>query len=132
MPAIQFDVLVPDSAAAQVGEAFETAVETLVRRGKLAAGSVEHAERPLVDASFAALLADTYRHDRGEDPDEAGAVVHRYIVRAEGAASYNQLAMGLSRILTPKAQLPRDPAALEREERFEQPSIYPWAVEILR
>ena len=73
-----------------------------------------------------------YENDRGEDPDAAGATPHRYVISAEGASSYNQLAMGLSRLLTPKAQLPRDPAALEQEERFEQPSIYPWVVEIRR
>ena len=53
-------------------------------------------------------------------------------MEAEGADSVNRLAMGLSRILTPKANLPRDPVALEDQDRFETPSIYPWTVEVLR
>ena len=44
----------------------------------------------------------------------------------------NQLAMGLSRVLTPKAELPNDPVALERQMDFELPAVYPWAAEVLR
>ncbi|WP_165164107.1 hypothetical protein [Corynebacterium qintianiae] len=132
MPVIQFDVLVPDAAAAEVGEAFSRALDILVRRGMLETASVEHDSSALIDASTNAQLKDVYRTDRGEDPDEAGALPHRYLITAEGVSSYNQLAMGLSRILTPKADLPRDPAALAQESRFEQPSIYPWVVEIRR
>ena len=40
--------------------------------------------------------------------------------------------MGLSRILTPKAELPRDPVALEQQDRFEVPALFPWTVTILR
>lgn len=132
MPVIQFDVLVPDAAADEVGQAFSRALEILVRRGMLESADVFHERAPRVDESVTAQLEDVYRADRGEDPEEAGARAHRYRIEAQGAASYNQLAMGLSRILTPKADLPRDPAALQQEERFEQPSIYPWVVDILR
>ena len=67
---------------------------------------------------------------RGEDPAEAE--VFRYSITPEGADSLNRLAMGLSRILTPKADLPRDPVLLEDQDRFESPSIYPWTVEVFR
>ena len=86
----------------------------------------------LVDASSHAQLAATYETDRGISAEEDGAEVHRYVIEAEGASSYNSLAMGLSRILTPKAQLPDDPAALEQQDRFEVPALYPWMVEVLR
>ena len=132
MPVIQFDVLVPDTAAEEVHEAFSRALEILVRRGMLDSASAEHEGAPRIDALVTEQLREVYRSDRLEDPDEAGARMHRYLISAQGASSYNQLAMGLSRILTPKADLPRDPAVLEQEERFEQPSIYPWVVDIRR
>ena len=56
----------------------------------------------------------------------------RYSITPEGADSLNRLAMGLSRILTPKVDLPNDPVMLEDQDRFEAASIYPWTVEVLR
>ncbi|UIZ91525.1 hypothetical protein JZY91_07085 [Corynebacterium sp. CNCTC7651] len=132
MAAIQFDVLAPATAAAEVGAAFARAVEILVRRGKLTAGSVQEQGIVRIDDTLLAQLQETYEHDRGIDPEEDGAQVHRFRIDAEGASSVNSLAMGLSRILTPKAELPRDPAALEQQDQFEVASIYPWMVEVLR
>lgn len=132
MPAIQFDVLVPDdSAAREVGEAFTRAVEILVRRGKLIDGSVRHVPEPLLHGDTLDQLRSAYREEREEEPGD-GAAVHRYVIEADGATSMNSLAMGLSRVLTPKADLPRDPVALERQMDFELPAVYPWAVEVLR
>lgn len=132
MSAIQFDVLAPASAAEQIGAAFQRALDILVRRGKLTAGTARHEGTVRIDDSVLSQLAETYEHDRGTDPSEDGAEVHRFRIEAEGASSVNSLAMGLSRILTPKADLPRDPAALEQQDQFERPSIYPWTVEVLR
>lgn len=131
-PIIQFDVLVPDSAAPQVAASFQSALDVLVRRGMLTSGEVEHAEPPLLDASTTAQLHEVYRADRGGDPEAEGARVHRFLITAGGVDSYNKLAMGLSRVLTPKAVLPKDPAALMQQERFEVASIYPWMVEVRR
>ncbi|GAA1179335.1 hypothetical protein CGLAUT_07965 [Corynebacterium glaucum] len=132
MPAIVFDVLVPPTAADEVGAAFQRALDILVRRGKLTAGSVVQEGTLLIDATVHAQLTSTYEADRGTDPADDGAQVHRYVITAEGADSYNRLAMGLSRILTPKATLPNDPAALEQQDQFEVASIYPWTVEVRR
>ena len=132
MPAIVFDVLVPPAHAPQIGAAFQRALDILVDRGKLTAGSVREEGIVLIDAPTSSQLASTYETDRGTDPADDGAEVHRYRIEADGAPSYNQLAMGLSRILTPKAELPKDPAALEQQDRFEVPAIYPWTVEVLR
>lgn len=127
MPIIQFDVLVSDDAAGQqVEEAFARALKILVDKRMLEAAEVTRERDPQIPEDTLAQLREVYETDRGEDP--AGAVVQRYRIEAEGASSYNQLAMGLSRILTPKAQLPDDPVALERQETFEQPSIFPWTV----
>ncbi|MDY5786301.1 hypothetical protein [Corynebacterium sp.] len=132
MPIIQFDVLVPDAQASEVAAAFQRALDILVKRDMLDSGSAEHAEPPLIDASTTAQLEQVYRTDRGSEPADDGARVHRFLIQAHGVDSYNRLAMGLSRILTPKADLPNDPVALMMEERFEVASIYPWTVEIRR
>lgn len=131
MPMIQFDVLVPDDAAGkQVEDAFAKAVEILVRHERLTSGSVTRETEPDVHEDMLAQLRRVYEEERGEEPGDA--VVHRYFIVAEGASSLNQLAMGLSRVLTPKAELPNDPVALERQMDFELPAVYPWAVEVLR
>ena len=129
MSVIQFDVLVPPAAAGEVRDAFQRALDILVRREMLASGTVAM-QRVRIEDSVRAELAETYERDRGEPAD--GAETHRYRIDVEGAESLNSLAMGLSRILTPKAELPRDPVMLEDPDRFEAPSIYPWTVEVFR
>ena len=132
MPRIQFDVLVPPAHAGKLAEAFQRALDILVHRGKLSAASLEAQGPVLIDANVLAELTQTYEDDRGYTADEEGAEVHRFLIDAEGVDSYNRLAMGLSRILTPKADLPRDPVALEQQDRFELPALFPWTVTILR
>lgn len=132
MPVIQFDVLAPPAAAADIGAAFQRALDILVRHGKLVSGDVREDGVVEVDASVAAQLTSIYEHDRGTDPATDGAAVHRYVIDADGVDSYNRLAMGLSRILTQKASLPHDPVLLEQQEQYELPSIYPWIVAVLR
>lgn len=129
MSVIQFDVLVPPATAGEVRDAFQRALDILVRREMLASGTVAM-QRVRIDDSVRAELAETYERDRGEPAE--GAETHRYRIDVEGAESLNSLAMGLSRILTPKAELPRDPVMLEDQDRFEAPSIYPWTVEVFR
>lgn len=131
MPTIQFDVLVPDDAAGkQVEDAFASAVEILVRHERLTSGEVTRDVVPEVREDTLAQLRQAFEAERGEEPGDA--IVQRYLITAEGASSMNQLAMGLSRVLTPKAELPKDPVALERQLDFELPAVYPWAVEVLR
>ena len=132
MPQIQFDVFVPSAHAGEIGDAFQRALDILVRRGKLSAASLEAQGSVLLDAPVLAVFTRAYEEERGTDPAADGAEVHRYLISAEGVDSYNRLAMGLSRILTPKADLPRDPVALEQQDRFEVPALFPWMVTILR
>lgn len=131
MPTIQFDVLVPQTNAQEVQDSFQSALDILVDREKLGSGSCTHESAPEVSADVEEQLRQTYR-DEHEERDLEDATVHRYNIEATGASSLNQLAMGLSRVLTPSARLVRDPAALQRETEFEVPAIYPWTVEILR
>lgn len=132
MPQIRFDVLVPPAHAPEIGAAFSRALDILVRREMLTKAAVTQEGIVLIDATLLTQLTTTYETDRGVSAEEEGAQVHRYLIDAEGADSYNRLAMGLSRILTPKATLPDDPVALEQQDRFEVPAVYPWMVEVLR
>lgn len=135
MPTISFDVLIPDefaSAPEDLGATFQRALDILVQRGRLSSGNVTHERAIDVDPGVVAELREVYERDH--DGREAGeASMHRYLIEAaDDSVSYNELAMSLSRILQPKADLPLDPVALERQLDFEAPAIYPWTVEIRR
>ena len=130
MPLIQFDVLVPRDTAQRVAEVFATATEKLVSAGKLSSASVTRKENPQLAAGVEEQLRETYRaeHDGRDLPD---AEVNRYLIAVEGATgSLNQLAMVLSRFLTPQAVLPTDYVLLEDEKAYELPATFPWAVQI--
>ncbi|MDO5512497.1 hypothetical protein [Corynebacterium sp.] len=126
MPAIQFDVLIPDAAALELQGVFEKAMAKLIDAGKLTAADVLHDHDPrLYDG-----IEEGLREDRDDLHD---AQVHRYLIRVEGqTGSMNQLAMVLSRFLTPQAELPNDAVLLEQERNYEVDATYPWAVEIRR
>ncbi|GAB2503872.1 hypothetical protein CATRI_08405 [Corynebacterium atrinae] len=132
MPAILFDVLLPAEPAAQLLHSFEGAVNKLIAANKLTGGSVAlDPHPPLVDGVEEALR-QSYR-DEHEDADLDNSSVVRYIINVEGATgSINQLAMVLSRFMTPQANLPADAVLLENQSSLEIPAIYPWAVEIRR
>lgn len=126
MPAIQFDVLIPDGPALQLQGVFEGAVNKLVDAARLTGGSVSHDPAPELYEG----VEEGLREDRD---DLYEAQVHRYVIAVEGATgSINQLAMVLSRFLTPEAALPTNAVALEMEQDHEVAAIYPWAVEIRR
>ena len=132
MPIIQFDVLIPAEPALSLRETFSNAVNILVKKGRLSDASVTHQPDVEVAADIVEQLHEVYRTEH-EGAELEDASMHRYLIDASGPqVSYNELAMALSRILTPAADLPSDPVALERETPFEQPSIYPWTVEIRR
>lgn len=131
MPAIVFDVLVPDDAANEVGEAFTRATEILVKKGYLTSGNVEAKPSPQIPEDIIAELHQVYEKDHGTELENAS--MQRYILTVEGeGVSYNELAMSFSRILTKRAELPADPIAMERQLDFELPAAYPWLVDIRR
>ncbi|RSZ62084.1 hypothetical protein EAH68_10230 [Corynebacterium hylobatis] len=126
MPAIQFDVLIPDAPALQLQGVFEEAISKLIAAEKLTGGAVTHDHTPKLHEG----IEEGLREDRD---DLYQAQIHRYVIAVEGATgSVNQLAMVLSRFLTPQADLPTNAVALENEQAHEVPAIYPWAVEIRR
>lgn len=132
MAIIQFHVLAPDASAAQLAEAYQRALDILVRHEKLTAGSVVHTPHVVLPSDVIEELEATYLQDRQVSAKDEGAAVQRYDIEVAGARSLNSLAMGLSRILTPRVQLPTDPVALEQQDQFETPALYPWTVEVFR
>lgn len=131
MPVIQFDCLVPDSHAATLGQSFAAAVERLIAADKMSGGSARHTPSPTVPEGVEEQLRSTYETEHGREPEGMG--LHRYDIEVEGlSGSVNQLTMVLARFLTPRAELPKDPVLLMREQDYELPATYPWTVSILR
>ena len=132
MPIIQFDVLVPHAQAQRVGEVFETATTKLVAAGKLSSASVQCHSTPALYEGIEEQLRENYRNEHHGD-DLEDAEVYRYDIAVDGVTgSINQLAMVLSRLLTPHAVLPKDHVLLEDEAAHELPAIFPWTLEIRR
>ncbi|WP_165242508.1 hypothetical protein [Corynebacterium lizhenjunii] len=132
MPIIQFCVLAPDEQASRVQEVFSTAVNKLVDSGQLGSARVELEANPALPDGVDEQLRQVYR-DEHEDRDLEFASIYRYDISVAGVqGSVNQLAMVLSRLLTPHAALPKDHVLLEDERAHERPAIYPWTLDIVR
>ncbi|MCK7641732.1 hypothetical protein JIM95_002175 [Corynebacterium sp. CCM 8835] len=132
MPTIVFDCLVPDTDVEGLSERFSRATDELVEAGEIEAASVVFDPSPRVGPDLEAELRRIYRVEHA-DLDMADASVCRYRIQLNGVrGSVNQLAMTLSRILTPPAVLPRDRVLLEQEALYERPATYPWSVRVAR
>ena len=151
MRTITFDVYMPDRAVEPIMEmlafglgragiaigAAGEAAGTGSEEGKKSeeskgSGVLVHVPHPLLDASTADQLKETFTtdHDGKELEDPA---FHRFVINLADTGytgSVNQLIMRLSRVFTPPANLPKDPALLMNEEAFEVASIYPWTVAV--
>ncbi|RNE49443.1 hypothetical protein [Corynebacterium alimapuense] len=132
MPVIQFDVLISTGAAEELGERFSSAVDKLVAADKITDGQVQIISHPTLLEGVEDALRQSFR-DEHDDADLEDSSVVRYLIEVEGVTgSVNQLAMALSRFMTPQADLPRDAVLLENETVHEVPATYPWSVEIRR
>lgn len=131
MATVVFDCLVPRTESDGLTQRFTYTLSRLVEAGKLGDGEVVAVEEsPALEQGVEETLRATYceEHD-GQDSEDAA--VYRFNLRIEQpAGSVNGLVMFLSRLLTPAADLPRDPVALENERSFEVPARYPWTVQI--
>lgn len=131
MPVIQFDVLIPVALATELRDVFDRAVGKLIAAERATGGSVTLDLQPTLPDGVEGQLRETHREQHGRELEDA--TVARYRIEVEGLqGSVNRLAMALSRFLTPAANLPADPVALENELAHEVPATYPWAVEVLR
>lgn len=135
MTIIQFHVLVPRAESAHVAEVFQAALDKIVATGELGSGTVVTVPDPNLSQRPGGVeeqLRRIYREEH-DDRDLEDAQVYRYDLSLEGVqGSINQLAMVLSRLLTPHAVLPKDHVLLEDELSYERPAIFPWTVDIIR
>ncbi|AKK03457.1 hypothetical protein [Corynebacterium epidermidicanis] len=119
MPAIVFDVLVPEAEFDGL----------LARFSRLAnrMSEVEGAEVTVRGQQPVAMDADVEKQLRAQ----GDGVPSRFYVDIDGSVrSLNQTAMLFSRFLTPQADLPAEPVALHNEEAFEVDAVFPWTVAI--
>ncbi|EPD69952.1 hypothetical protein HMPREF1219_00897 [Corynebacterium pyruviciproducens ATCC BAA-1742] len=130
MATITFDVYMPAGQAPTLRSAFLHTARDLpgVAGTRL---SVNVLPKPVLPEGAEELLAATYattRHNPAVDEGESPTVVRFVILAPDFTGSVNQLAMRLSRVLTPAVNLPADRVLLENEQEFEVAAIYPWMV----
>ena len=131
MSAIHFDVLVPRGQAQPLGEVFATAGAKL--HAARHADAVETSRTELDAAGPLAKELSRVYEDEHDGRALEDLSLQRYTLSLRGfGGSLNQLAMALSRLLTPPAQLPDDRVLRENERSFEVPALYPWTVAIER
>src|SRR5699024_8200567 len=103
-----------------------------VGAGRIDSAHVDINDTPRLPEGMEEQLRQTYR-DEHEDQDLEDSEVYRYLITAEGAkGSLHELGMGLGRLLTPHAVLPKDWVLLEDEQAHELPAIVPWALAVSR
>lgn len=115
MPEIIFDALVPTSHVPRLQARFEQ-LATAMNVSVTSEGVVQ------VDPEVERQLREQV------DGDSSEFYMQRFVIHA--ASNLNQTAMTFARLLTPHADLPPEPVALENEEAFEVAADYPWTVVI--
>ena len=133
MATITFDVYMPAEKTRELRSAFLRTARDLPGVADTRV-SVNILPDPELPAEVVDQLVATYRPTETADEkveDQPG--VTRFVISApDFTGSVNQLAMRLSRILTPAVNLPPDRVLLENELDFEVPAIYPWIVQAER
>lgn len=133
MATITFDVYMPAEKTRELRSAFLRTARDLPGVADTRV-SVNILPDPELPAEVVDQLVATYRpSETADEKDEDQPGVTRFVISApDFTGSVNQLAMRLSRILTPAVNLPPDRVLLENELDFEVPAIYPWIVQAER
>ncbi|MBV7301758.1 hypothetical protein [Corynebacterium sp. TAE3-ERU2] len=131
MAQVIFDCLVPTAEIPSLKQRCELLLSRLIEYNKVGEAQLRAVEQnPALLEGVEKALRDTYA-EQHEGRELANAEVIRMLMHIERPAhSLNGLVMVLSRLFTPAATLPRDPAALENEMAFELPARYPWTVQV--
>lgn len=127
MSRIVFNCLVKPEEAESLAEAFRARLE-----GFAGAGRVSDVDVALAPAEADEQLVEQWER---ENPEESlgDRKVFRYVLSFELLGeSLNELAMDLSELLTPRAELPPDPVLRQFEEMLESVATYPWNVAVFR
>lgn len=127
MSTIVFNCLVKPEEAGKLAEAFSAKLSEFARAGRVEDVQVQ-LEEGLADEQLVSQWAQ-------ENPDESleDRQVFKYVLRLQPlGGSLNELAMDLSELLTPRADLPPDPVLREFDEMLETVATYPWNVAVFR
>ncbi len=127
MSKIIFHCLVKPAEAEDLAAAFRRALSAFAQRGRVSEPEV----------SFGSGAADEQLVSQWEleNPEQelADRAVFRYELSfATYSGSLNELAMDLSELLTPRADLPPDAVLREFDELLQNAATYPWNVAVYR
>ena len=129
MATITFDVYLPVAEAKHLRAVFLEATRNMPGVVDTRC-SVNMIPNPPLPGNTKEILKKTMIADHpGTDCETCS--VYRYIISTpDYRGSINQLAMRLSRVLTPAVNLPADRVLLENEAEFEVAARYPWMVQV--
>ncbi len=130
MSVIAFDCLVLPDQAEVLAEAFDAVLERCEELGRVRDVSVTWKDQPAGVAEIERELIGQWNVEHPGEP-VGNRSVHRYVIEfSRVSGSINELAMDLSQILTPRAELPASPVSRQWELEFENAAIYPWSVRV--
>lgn len=125
MTKIHFNCLVLPEEAPQLADAFRARIDGLIAEGKLSGAEI--------DVNAANEDPQLMEQWERQNPDSSveGREMRRYSIDVNGVTgSVNGLAMSLSKLLTPDADLPPDPVYRQFDDLLEAVAHYPWHLEI--
>lgn len=125
MSAIYFDCLVLPSDVDSLANAFTAQLQEFEKAGRISGVTVSHQPAPVEKQ-----LVEQWEEQNPDEPLGERAVERYELEFTKESGSLNALAMDLSKLLTPEAELPADPVLREFEELFEEVATYPWMVRI--
>lgn len=124
MTTIHFNCLVLPDEAPQLTDAFRARIDGLITEGRLSDAEIE-----VRDAETDQQLIEQW--ERQHSVSAEGRETRRYSINVNGVTgSVNGLAMSLSKLLTPDADLPPDPVFRQFDDLLEAVAHYPWHLEI--
>lgn len=127
MSRIVFNCLVDPAASEPLAQAFRDRLNEFAE-----AGRVSDAVVTVAPAETDAQLVQQWQREHPAEP-LGTREVHRYDLSFELlAGSLNELAMDLSELLTPRAELPPDPVLRQFDQTLESTARFPWNVAVFR
>lgn len=127
MSKIVFHCLVKPTESEALAEAFRTKLSEFDR-----AGRVSDVDVSVASADTDAQLVEQWERENPKEPLGERKVFRYLLSFDQHGGSLNELAMDLSELLTPRAELPPDPVLREFDEMLESVATYPWNVAVFR
>jgi len=127
MSKIVFHCLVKPTESEALAEAFRTKLSEFDRAGRVSDVAVS-----VASADTDAQLVEQWERENPKEPLGERKVFRYLLSFDQQGGSLNELAMDLSELLTPRAELPPDPVLREFDELLESVATYPWNVAVFR